>query len=268
MTDVVIVEAVRSAVGKRNGSLANTHPADILGPVQMECLSRVGIASGDVDQVVGGCIDQVGAQGMNITPHRLAVPRGRPDHGLLHRRLAVRIVAARSQPGLQPHRLGGGGHRAGLRRGVDVDGSPGGQRDERSRQAGVAQLLRALRVHQPVRGGGTHRHRLRHIPSGHPTNSDWSRSCGPRRPSARGRFETQIVPIDAVLVDEDGRKTGETVEFARDEVPRDTSPGGPGRPQAGGPRGRDPHRGDVVADRRRRGRGAADVGPPRLPIWA
>ena len=39
-----------------------------------------------------------------------------------------------------------------------------------------------------------------------------------------GRFETQIVPIDAVVVDEDGKKTGETVEFSRDEVPRDTSP--------------------------------------------
>ncbi|MYK76981.1 MAG: acetyl-CoA C-acyltransferase, partial [Acidimicrobiaceae bacterium] len=38
-----------------------------------------------------------------------------------------------------------------------------------------------------------------------------------------GRFETQIVPIAAVLVDEDGKKTGETVEFSRDEVPRDTS---------------------------------------------
>ena len=43
MTDVVIVEAVRSAVGKRNGTLSHTHPADILGPVQMECLSRAGI---------------------------------------------------------------------------------------------------------------------------------------------------------------------------------------------------------------------------------
>ena len=39
MTDVVIVEAVRSAVGKKNGTLGHTHPADILGPVQMACLA-------------------------------------------------------------------------------------------------------------------------------------------------------------------------------------------------------------------------------------
>ena len=75
-----------------------------------------------------------------------------------------------------------------------------------------------------------------------------------------GRFETQIVPLDAVLVDSDGRKTGETVEFSRDEVPRDTSM----EALAGlKPVARDdgnPHRGHVVADRRRRGRGAADVG--------
>lgn len=65
--DVVIVSAVRSAVGKRNGTLAHTHPADLLGQVQMECLRRVGLASGDVDQVLGGCLTQVGSQAMNIT---------------------------------------------------------------------------------------------------------------------------------------------------------------------------------------------------------
>ena len=38
-----------------------------------------------------------------------------------------------------------------------------------------------------------------------------------------GRLEAQIVPLAAAIVDEDGKKTGETVEFSRDEVPRDTS---------------------------------------------
>ena len=67
MTEVVVVEAVRSAVGKKNGTLRATHPADILGPVQMAAIERAGITSRDVDQVVGGCINQIGAQGMNIT---------------------------------------------------------------------------------------------------------------------------------------------------------------------------------------------------------
>ena len=67
MTEVVIVEAVRSAVGKKNGTLGHTHPSDLLGPVQMACLDRAGVDSSAVDQVVGGCINQLGAQEMNIT---------------------------------------------------------------------------------------------------------------------------------------------------------------------------------------------------------
>ena len=67
MNEVVIVEAGRSAVGKRNGSLSGAHPADVLGPVMMEVLSRAGIESSQVGQVVGGCINKVGAQAMNIT---------------------------------------------------------------------------------------------------------------------------------------------------------------------------------------------------------
>ena len=39
MTDVVIVEAGRSPIGKRNGSLAGAHPADVLGPVMMEVIA-------------------------------------------------------------------------------------------------------------------------------------------------------------------------------------------------------------------------------------
>src|SRR5215831_13822327 len=67
MREVVIVEAARTAVGKRNGSLAKTHPIDILGPVQAAVLSRSGLDPKLVGQVVGGCIDQVGAQAANIT---------------------------------------------------------------------------------------------------------------------------------------------------------------------------------------------------------
>ena len=42
MQEVVIVEAGRSPIGKRNGSLAGAHPADVLGPVMMEVIKRAG----------------------------------------------------------------------------------------------------------------------------------------------------------------------------------------------------------------------------------
>ena len=67
MRDVVIVEAARSAVGKRNGALARTHPIDMLGPVQQAVVERAGIDPREIGQVVGGVIDQVGAQAANIT---------------------------------------------------------------------------------------------------------------------------------------------------------------------------------------------------------
>ena len=64
--DVVIVEAVRSPLGRRNGGLATVHPADLLGAVQAEAIRRAGIDPLAVGQVVGGCVSQVGEQTFNI----------------------------------------------------------------------------------------------------------------------------------------------------------------------------------------------------------
>ena len=67
MEDVVIVDAARSAVGRKKGSLGYVHPSDTLGPIMMKMLERNKVASDQVDQIVGGCINKLGAQGMNIT---------------------------------------------------------------------------------------------------------------------------------------------------------------------------------------------------------
>src|SRR3954447_9845636 len=64
--DVVIVEAVRTPLGRRNGGLATVHPADLLGPGQVAAVERAGIDPRDVGQVVGGCVSQVGEQTFNI----------------------------------------------------------------------------------------------------------------------------------------------------------------------------------------------------------
>ena len=66
MSDVVIVEAVRSPLGKRNGELAAIHPVDLLGKVQNELFKRSGVDPSLVGQVVGGCVGQVGMQTMNV----------------------------------------------------------------------------------------------------------------------------------------------------------------------------------------------------------
>ncbi len=67
MADVVIVEALRSAVGRRNGSLSSLPANDLLGAVQRAVVERSGIAAAEIDQVIGGCVGQVGAQSGNVT---------------------------------------------------------------------------------------------------------------------------------------------------------------------------------------------------------
>ena len=67
MSNSVIVEAVRTPIGKRNGSLASLHAAELLGAVLVEVVKRAGIEPREVEQVVGGCVTQAGEQGLNLT---------------------------------------------------------------------------------------------------------------------------------------------------------------------------------------------------------
>lgn len=61
-----IVDAVRTPVGKRNGSLAKVHPADLGAHILTALVERTGIDPGVVDDVVFGCVDTVGPQAGNI----------------------------------------------------------------------------------------------------------------------------------------------------------------------------------------------------------
>ncbi len=61
-----IVDAVRTPVGKRNGSLAKTHPADLGAHVISSIIDRTGIDPNVVDDVVFGCVDAIGPQAGNI----------------------------------------------------------------------------------------------------------------------------------------------------------------------------------------------------------
>ncbi|WP_024795524.1 steroid 3-ketoacyl-CoA thiolase [Tomitella biformata] len=67
MGNPVIVEAGRTPIGKRGGWLSGLHAAELLGVAQTGVLERAGIDPMLVNQVAGGCVTQVGAQGNNIT---------------------------------------------------------------------------------------------------------------------------------------------------------------------------------------------------------
>ncbi|MDX2850594.1 thiolase family protein [Streptomyces sp. PA03-3a] len=69
MRDAVIVEAVRTPIGKGKpgGALAGTHPVELLAHTLEELVGRSGIDPAQVDDVIGGTVDQVGEQAMNTT---------------------------------------------------------------------------------------------------------------------------------------------------------------------------------------------------------
>ncbi len=63
----VIVEAVRTPIGRRGGRLSGLHPAEILGAVHRAVVERAGIDASLVEQVHGGCVTQAGEQSNNVT---------------------------------------------------------------------------------------------------------------------------------------------------------------------------------------------------------
>jgi acetyl-CoA C-acetyltransferase len=67
MARPVIVEAVRTPIGKRNGWLSGFHAAELLATAQVELVKRAGIEPSEVEQIVGGCVTQAGEQASNVT---------------------------------------------------------------------------------------------------------------------------------------------------------------------------------------------------------
>ena len=64
--EAVIVEAVRTPTAKRNGKLKDWHPVDLLAEVLNETVARSKIDAGKVDDVICGCVSQIGEQSLNI----------------------------------------------------------------------------------------------------------------------------------------------------------------------------------------------------------
>src|SRR6202020_170067 len=78
MRETVIVEAVRTPVGKRNGGLSSMHAADLSAIVLTELVQRTGIDPHIIDDVVWGCVSQVGDQSSNIGRYAV-LPAGWPE---------------------------------------------------------------------------------------------------------------------------------------------------------------------------------------------
>ncbi|MGW4339619.1 thiolase family protein [Rhodococcus koreensis] len=79
MRDAVIVEAVRTPVGRRNGALKDIHPVDLSAVVLTALAERTGLDVAAVDDVVWGCVGQVGEQSANIA-RSAVLAAGWPEH--------------------------------------------------------------------------------------------------------------------------------------------------------------------------------------------
>ncbi len=226
MIEVVVVEAGRSPIGKKNGSLARVHPADVLGPVQMGVLAAAGVDPDQVDHVVGGCINKVGAQAMNVT--RTAwLSYGGPD--------SVPASTVDSQCGSSQYAvnlgyslIASGAEEVVLACGVEnMSRIPIGSDAFAGTKAGlgkpvsksyfdyfefVSQFEGAERIATKYGITREDADRL--------GLSSQERAA---RAIAEGRFDTQIIPVEVDVFAEDGSRTGERTTVVADEIPRQTS---------------------------------------------
>jgi len=79
MREVVIIEGIRTAVGRRKGKLAHTRTDELAATILEKLIERAGIDKALVEDVILGCVSQVGEQGGNVA-RMAALIAGFPDH--------------------------------------------------------------------------------------------------------------------------------------------------------------------------------------------
>jgi acetyl-CoA C-acetyltransferase len=224
MTDVVIVEAVRSPIGRRNGGLSTVHPAELLGTVLGELVSRSGIDPADVGQVVTGCVSQVGEQAFNIG--RTAwLSAGLP---LTTAATTVDTQCGSSQQAtnVATSLVGSGVVDIAIACGVELMSRvPIGSNANRKLGLGVP-IPKPYFGHYEFTSQFEGAERIADKWGISRVDTDAFGLASQERAGtawAEGRFDTQVVPIDAPDVDEEGTPTGSTHRVERDEGLRETS---------------------------------------------
>ena len=225
MHDVVIVDAARSPVGKKNGSLGGAHPTDVLGQVMMKVLQRNGLESDLVDQVVGGCINKLGAQGMNVTRTAWLAHGGaestpcitidsqcgssQQSTTLAHSILAsghADVVMACGVENMTRLSIGADSIGSDPKMGKPISKSYFEHHEFTSQFEGAERLAEKYQVTRQDTDAFGLQSQLR-----------------AKNAIEAGYFESQIIPVQAPVMDDDFQKTGETVTVTTDEIPRDTS---------------------------------------------
>ncbi|MEM9622129.1 MAG: acetyl-CoA C-acyltransferase [Pseudomonadota bacterium] len=223
--EVVIVDAARSPVGKKNGSLGGAHPTDVLGQVMMKTLQRNGLDSQVVDQVVGGCINKLAAQGMNVTRTAWLA------HGGAIETPCITIdsqCGSSQQSTTLAHSIIASGH-------ADVVMACGVENMTRL-PIGSDAVGKDKRMGKPISKSYFEQHEFTSQFEGAErvaekyqiTRGDTDAFGLQSQERAKvavdnGYFDSQIIPVEAPVMDDEFEKTGETITVSKDEIPRDTS---------------------------------------------
>ena len=220
MSNVVIVEAARTPIGRRRGQLSGVHPAVLLGAAQKAVLDRSGLSADRIGQLVGGVVTQAGEQSNNVTRQAWL------HSGLPYRTAATTIDCACGSSQQAVHMV------AGLIASGQIDAGIG---------CGVEVMSRVFLGQANAPG------------TGNPYPDDWTVDMGDQFTSAEriaahrgitradvdafglvsqrraaaawneGRFDREIVPVDAPVVTKEGEPTGEVATVTRDGGLRDTT---------------------------------------------
>jgi acetyl-CoA C-acetyltransferase len=224
VSDVVIVEAVRSPLGKRKGGLSGTHSIELLARVQAELIERSGVDPGTVGQVVGGCVGQVGMQTMNIARNAW-LTAGLPIE------VAATTVDAQCGSSQQASNLAYALVKSGV-----VDSAIGCGVEVMSRVPMGATIPKDPDAGKPVtKEYWKHHEFTSQFQGAEMIAKQWGIAredtdafglLSQERAAAawaEDRFSTQIVPIEAPELDDDRKPLETTTTISRDEGLRETS---------------------------------------------
>jgi acetyl-CoA C-acetyltransferase len=221
--EVVIVEAVRTPTGRRNGGLSTMHSLDLLGAVQRDLFIRTGVDPLEVGQVVGGCVGQIGMQAMNVTRNAW-LAAGLPI------RVAATTVDAQCGSSQQATNLAYSLIASGV---VDAAVACG---VEVMSRVPMGATTKDQAFGKPINKRYWQHHEFTSQFEGSERIAEqWGISradCDEfgklsqdraARAWAEDRYATQVLPIDAPDVDEEGKPTGTTHRVERDEGIRETT---------------------------------------------
>jgi acetyl-CoA C-acetyltransferase len=223
MSEVVIVEAVRSAVGKRNGGLSLMDPVELLGDVLRGLIERSGIDPLDVGHLLGGCINQLGNQAANVTRNAwlgaglpLEVPAATVQSQCGSSQEAHTLAHAMVASGLADVAIGCGIE--------SMSRIPIGSTNPPDSPFGIPRGGRYGTVYEPTTQFEACERIAEHWGLTREQLDAFGKLSQDRAAQAwaEGRYDTQIIPINAPVADDNGIIVGRKV-IDRDEGMRETT---------------------------------------------